>query len=142
MSRGHGGGGRQRAGSCSGAAPLIIVPILPHSAWAAAAAIVLTVARFLFAAILARRLSLTDFGQYVYGQWLADLTFMVCSLGAMGAISRYVAEFRHDPGLLTAVVRRWRPFALGLPWVAAAAVPFAAWPVSYTHLTLPASDLV
>ena len=96
--------------------------ILRHSAWAAAGAIVLTVARFLFAAILARRLSLTDFGQYVYGQWLADLTFMVCSLGAMGAISRYVAEFRHDPGLLTAVVRRWRPFALGLPWLAAAVV--------------------
>jgi O-antigen/teichoic acid export membrane protein len=114
------------------------VSILRHSAWAAAAAIVLTVARFLFAAILARRLSLTDFGQYVYGQWLADLTFMVCSLGAMGAISRYVAEFRHDPGLLTAVVRRWRPFALGLPWVAAAAVPFAAW---LSGLSLDANGL-
>jgi O-antigen/teichoic acid export membrane protein len=103
------------------------VSILRHSAWAAAAAIVLTAGRFLFAGILARRLSLTDFGQYAYGQWLADFTFMVCSLGAMGAISRYVAEFRHDPGLLAAVVRRWRPFALGLPWLAAAVVPFAAW---------------
>ncbi len=101
--------------------------ILRHSAWAAAAAIVLTAARFFFAGILARRLSITDFGQYAYGQWLTDFTFMVCSLGAMGAISRYVAEFRHDPGLLAAVVRRWRPFAFGLPWLAATVVPCAAW---------------
>ncbi len=112
--------------------------ILRHSAWAAAAAIVLTAARFFFAGILARRLSLTDFGQYAYGQWLADFTFMVCSLGAMGAIGRYVAEFRHDPGLLAAVVRRWRPFAHGLPWLAAAVVPFAA---SLSGLTLDANGL-
>lgn len=101
--------------------------ILRHSAWAAAAAIVLTASRFLFAGILARRLSLTDFGQYAYGQWLADFIFMVCSLGAMGVIARYVAEYRYDPGLLAAVVRKWRPFALGLPCLAAAVVPFAAW---------------
>lgn len=101
--------------------------VLRHSAWAAAAAVVLAGSRFAFAAILARRLALTDFGQYAYGQWLADFTFMVCSLGATGAIGRYIAEFRHDPVLLAGVVRRWRPFAWGLPWIAAALVPFGAW---------------
>ncbi len=83
--------------------------------------------RFVFTAIIARRLSVTDFGQYAYGQWLADFTFLLCSLGATGAISRYVAEFRHEPGRLAAFVRYCRPIALGLPCLAAALIPVGAW---------------
>ena len=101
--------------------------ILRHSAWAAAAAIVLTGSRFAFVAIIARRLSMTEFGQYAYGQWLADLSFLLCSLGATGAVGRYVAEFRNDPALTAAFIRRWLPFAIGLPWLAAAVVPLGAW---------------
>lgn len=82
--------------------------------------------RFAFAAIIARRLSVEVFGQVAYGQWLGDVAFLVCSLGATGFIGRYVAEYRDDPGLLTAYVRHWRPFAHALPWVAAAVAPIAA----------------
>jgi O-antigen/teichoic acid export membrane protein len=101
--------------------------LLRHSAWAAAAAITLTVSRFAFAAIVARRLVQAAYGQYAYGQWLIDLAFLVCSLGATGAVSRYAAEFRHDAGLLAAFFRRWRPFALGLPWVGSLAVLAGVW---------------
>ena len=92
--------------------------ILRHSAWAAAAAITLTAARFALAAIIARRLSQAGFGQYAYAQWLNDLAFLFCSLGATGVAARYVAEFRSQPGWLSAFIRRWRQFALGLPFLA------------------------
>ena len=83
--------------------------LLRHSAWSAAAAITLTGSRFVLAAILARRLAQTGYGQYAYGQCLVDLSFLLCSLGATGAVSRYAAEYRHDPALLAAFMRRWQP---------------------------------
>lgn len=101
--------------------------IIRHSAWAAAAALVLAGSRFVFVAIIARRLSITEFGQYAYGQWLGDFIFLLCSLGATGVIGRYLAEFRHQPGVLVALARHWRPFALGLPLLAAALVPLGVW---------------
>ncbi len=64
---------------------------------------------------MARRLSIEAFGQFAYGQWLIDLAFLVCSLGVTGVAGRYFAEYRHDPHLLAAVLRRWRPYAFSLP---------------------------
>lgn len=101
--------------------------ILRHSVWAASAAVTLTASRFALAAILARRLSQDAFGQYAYAQWLVDISFLLCSLGATGAVSRYSAEYRHDPGFLAAFLSLWRPFALGLPVAAAATAALGAW---------------
>src|SRR5687768_7554695 len=69
----------------------LTLSILRQSAWAAAAAVFFTASRFAFTAIIARRLSVSEFGQYAYGQWLADLAFLLCSLGATGTIARYIA---------------------------------------------------
>lgn len=100
--------------------------LLRSSAWAASAALLLTLSRFALGAILARRLTQAAFGQFAYGQWLVDLSFLLCSLGATGAVSRYAAQYRHDPGLLAHFLRRWQPFAVGLPFIAALGVLMGA----------------
>lgn len=96
--------------------------LLRNSAWAGAAAITLAVSRFVLAAILARTLTQDVFGQYAYGQWLVDLSFLLCSFGVTSAASRYVAEYRHSPPLQSAFLRRWQPFSIGLPILAAGGV--------------------
>jgi O-antigen/teichoic acid export membrane protein len=89
-----------------------------QAALAALAAIVITGSRFVLAAIAARRLSQTEFGQFAYAIWLVDVAFLVCSLGATGAVGRYIAEFRSDERRLTAFMRHWRRWAIGLPLLA------------------------
>lgn len=101
--------------------------ILRHSLWAAASGILITAARFALTAILARRLSPETFGQYVYAQWLVDIGFLVCTLGATGVASRYFAEYRNQPTVLAAIARRWRPFSLGLPFVGSLVAGCGAW---------------
>ena len=100
--------------------------LIRHSAWAAAAAVTLTLARFALVAVVARRLSQAGFGQFVYAQWLVDLTFLVCSFGATGVVGRYVAEFRTRPERLVTFIVRWRPFAFGLPLLTGSAVLLGA----------------
>lgn len=101
--------------------------LIRQSLWAAVAAVTLAASRFAVTAILARRLSVPEFGQFAYGQWLVDLAFLVCSLGVTGVAGRYLAEYRHDAGRSSAVVRLWRPFAFGLPVLAAVVALLAAW---------------
>ncbi|UUZ63753.1 oligosaccharide flippase family protein [Polaromonas sp. P1-6] len=101
--------------------------LLRQSSLAAVAALVLTGSRFALAAILARRLSSSGFGQFVYAQWLVDMAFLVCSLGATGAVSRYVAEYHSDAAKLNAFIQKWRPWALGLPALAGGAVVVGTW---------------
>lgn len=101
--------------------------LIRQSIWAAAAAITLAVSRFAFTAIIARRLSVAAFGQFAYGQWIVDLTFLVCSIGATGVAARYLAEFRHDAGLSSAIARLWFPFAIGLPGLAGIAGLAGVW---------------
>ncbi len=101
--------------------------ILRHSAWSAAAAIVLTGSRFAVVAILARRLSQGAFGQYAYAQWLVDISFLFCSLGLTGAISRFAAQYSHTPLLLSGLFRRWWPLAIGLSLLTGLTVLCAAW---------------
>lgn len=101
--------------------------LVRQTAAAAAAAIALTASRFLLTAILARRLSMSAFGQFAYAQWLVDTAFLVCSLGATAVASRYFAEYRHDPSRLAGVADRWRPYAVGLPLVAGTVAAAAAW---------------
>lgn len=101
--------------------------LIRQSIWAAAAAITLAVSRFAFTAIIARRLSVAAFGQFAYGQWIVDLAFLVCSLGATGVAARYLAEFRHDAGLSSAIARLWFPFAIGLPGLAGIAGLAGVW---------------
>src|SRR5258708_30270363 len=86
--------------------------ILRHSAWSAAAAIVLAGSRFAVVAILARRLSQGAFGQYAYAQWLVDISFLFCSLGVTGAIGRFAAPYSHAPLLLSGLFWRGGPPAL------------------------------
>ena len=87
-----------------------------HAVWSAGAAIVLTGSRFALAAVLARRLSPEAFGQYAYAQWLVDISFLLLTFGATGAVSRYAAEFRHDPVWVAGFLKVWRRYALLLPF--------------------------
>jgi O-antigen/teichoic acid export membrane protein len=111
--------------------PLLLIR---NSVWAAAAAVTLTAARFALIAIVARRLSQAGFGQFAYAQWLIDLAFLICSLGAPGVASRYVAEYSTRPEKLAALILRWRPFAFGLPAVTSGGVLLGAL-VSGLHLS-------
>ena len=97
------------------------------SLWAVAAAITLIASRFTLTAIIARRLGTGGFGQFAYGQWLVDMAFLICSLGATGVVGRYLAECREDAGMMSAVVRRWYPYALGLPCLTGLAVVLGVW---------------
>lgn len=105
--------------------------LLRQSALAALSAITLAGSRFAFTAILARRLSMGDFGRFAYAQWLVDIAFLVCALGATGAVSRYAAEFGSDERTLQAFIRVWRRWALGLPLMAGLVVLIGAWISGY-----------
>ncbi|HML96809.1 MAG TPA: lipopolysaccharide biosynthesis protein [Thermodesulfobacteriota bacterium] len=109
---------------------------------AALAAIALTGSRFVLTAIAARRLSQADFGQFAYAIWLVDIAFLVCSLGATGAVGRYAAELRADTPRLAAFMHHWRPWAAGLPLlaglVAVVGAKFAGLPLDMTSLMLVA----
>ena len=107
--------------------------LLRQSALAAMSAIVLSGSRFAFTAILARRLSLENFGHFAYAQWLVDIAFLVCALGATGAVSRYAAEFRSDEIKLESFMRAWRRWALGLPLLGGIVVLIGAWMSGYEH---------
>jgi O-antigen/teichoic acid export membrane protein len=87
----------------------------------------MTASRFAVTAILARRLATDAFGVYAYSQWLIDIGFLVCTFGATGVASRYLAEYRHQPDMMVAVLRRWRPFSVALPFAAALAAGAGAW---------------
>ena len=100
--------------------------LLLQSSWAAAAALTAAASRFALTTILARRLSEGPFGQFAYGFWLVNLVFLVCSLGASGATSRYFAQYHSDAPLLSAVARRWQAYALGLSGLTGASVLVAA----------------
>ena len=104
-----------------------------HAFWSAGAAIVLTGSRFVLAAVLARRLSHEAFGQYAYAQWLVDISFLLLTLGATGAVSRYTAEYRHDPAWVAGFLRAWRRYALLLPFGAGLVAVLGS---SISHLDL------
>lgn len=100
--------------------------LIRQSSYAVAAALLLTGSRFALSAIIARRLTEVGFGQFVYAQWLVDIAFLVCSLGATGAASRYMAEFRSNADRLDAFLLIWRPWALALPFFAGIGVVIGA----------------
>ena len=100
----------------------LFMSLIRQSAWAACAAVTVVGSRFLLTAVLARKLSPSAFGPVPYGQWLVDLAFLLCSFGATGAIGRYAAEYRGNPAILSGLVRRWLPYALGLPLLAGTCV--------------------
>jgi len=89
--------------------------LIRKSMVSASAAISISGGRFLLIAILARRLSSSELGQFVYAQWLVDMAFLICAFGINGAASRYIAEYAHDPSRSAAFLRRWLPWALILP---------------------------
>lgn len=126
-------GTRANAAPCqdarSGRLDLALKPmsLIRASAWAASAAILITLARFALAAILARKLSLEGFGQYAYAQWVVDIAFLVCSLGVTGVLSRYLAEYGGQPVVRAALVRAWMPLILGLPVAGAVAAVGGMW---------------
>ena len=102
---------------CEGQAGRRVVrmSLIRKSMMSASAAISVSGGRFLLMAILARRLSSTEFGQFVYAQWLVDMAFMICAFGINGCASRYFAEYSHDPSRAAVFLRRWLPWALFLP---------------------------
>lgn len=86
------------------------------------ATIVMVGSRFALSAIAARRLSEMGFGQFAYAMWLVDISFLACSLGAAGTVSRYASEFRGDEPKLAAFMGRWRRRAVAVPFLSVAAV--------------------
>jgi O-antigen/teichoic acid export membrane protein len=96
--------------------------LLKRSALSAAAGIILTSSRFALAAVLARRLTSTGFGQFVYTQWLIDIIILICSLGITGAASRYVAEYQSDSRRLVSFLTQWRRWAGCLPVLSACSI--------------------
>ena len=115
-----------------------VVSLIRQTAWAAAATVVISVSRFALAAILARRLSMDLFGKFAFAQWLVDVVFLACSLGVTGVLARYVAEYRHDAHMASAMIRRALPFAMGLPLVAGIVVIAG---VKLSDVALSAEDL-
>ena len=89
--------------------------LIRKSFLSALTAIVMAGGRFLLIAIVARRLSSAGFGQFVYAQWLVDIVFMVFAMGVNGVAGRYLAEYARDPTRRALLMRRWFPWALGLP---------------------------
>src|SRR4051794_2727737 len=83
-----------------------------QSASAAVAAVVSSASRMLLVTILARRLTAGGFGQFVYAQWVIEISILVFSFGAPAAVSRYAAEFGSDAGLVSAFLRRWVKWAV------------------------------
>lgn len=100
--------------------------LIRKSSYAALTALVIAGSRFLLLAILARRLSTAGFGQFAYAQWLVDIAFLAVAFGANGVASRYLAEFGNDTSRRTLLMRRWLPWALGLPLLAGGAAAAAA----------------
>lgn len=96
------------------------------ASFAALAAVALTASRFLLTAIVARRLSQADFGRFAYVVWLIDIGFLICSLGATGAVSRYAAEFRGEPPRLAAFMRSWSRWGLWIPLITGGAAVLGA----------------
>ena len=97
------------------------------SALSALSAIILAGSRFVLIAILARRISPYDFGQFVYVQWLVDLTFLVCSFGLTGTIGRYISEYNEDTEKLSSFMEKIKPWALGLSLLTGACVLVGLW---------------
>lgn len=110
--------------------------LLRQSALAALSAITMAGSRFAFTAILTRRLSVDEFGRFAYAQWLVDIAFLACALGATGAVSRYAAEFRSDERTLQTFIRVWRRWALGISLLSGFVVLFGAWLSGYEIDTL------
>lgn len=109
------------------------------SALSALAAIILTGSRFALIAILARRVSPSDFGQFVYVQWLVDVTFLVCSFGLTGTIGRYIAEYNGDTEKLSAFIGKLRPWALGLSFLTGFSVLVGLW---LSEITLSLNSMI
>jgi len=109
--------------------------LIRQSAHAGMSAILVAGSRFVFIAILSRRLSPESFGQFVYSQWLVDTAFLLCSLGATGVASRYIAEFRSDASNLAGFISRWQLWALALPVLGGLAVTVGARFSGYTFDT-------
>ena len=97
-----------------------------HIAWSSAAAVLLTGSRFVLLAILARRLDSHALGLYAYAQWMVDIGLLVASLGATGAASRYIAEYRSRPGLMQTFLRLWRIPSFLLPLLGSVIVVLGA----------------
>jgi O-antigen/teichoic acid export membrane protein len=89
--------------------------LIRKSLMAALAAMVASGGRFVLMAIVARRLSSIELGQFVYAQWLVDMSFMFCAFGVNGSASRYFAEYAHDPSRRAVFLLRWLRWALILP---------------------------
>lgn len=89
--------------------------LIRKSLISALSAIIISGGRFLLTVIVARRFSSTEFGQFVYAQWLVDMAFMMCAFGVNGIAGRYFAEYAHDPLRRAVFLRCWLPWALTLP---------------------------
>jgi O-antigen/teichoic acid export membrane protein len=90
------------------------------------AAVALSGSRFALSAIVARHASASEFGAFVYAQWLIDISFLVVSCGVTGVASRYVAQYRGDAVRLSEFLRKWPLWSSILPAVAGAGVLLGA----------------
>jgi O-antigen/teichoic acid export membrane protein len=99
---------------------------------AAMAAVIAAGSRFIFIAILARHLTVEAFGQFAFAQWLVEISFLVCTMGATGAVSRYVAEYRGENRDSSHFICAWRPWAFAAPVGSGVAALIGAMFLGYT----------
>lgn len=64
-----------------------------NTAWSGLAAVVMSVGRLGLAAVVARRLSTTEFGDLVFSQWVVDTVFLFGSFGLTGAATRFFPHY-------------------------------------------------
>src|SRR5471030_1243676 len=64
-----------------------------NTAWSGLAAVVMSAGRVGLAAVVARRLSTTEFGDLVFIQWVVDTVFLFGSFGLTGAATRFFSQY-------------------------------------------------
>jgi O-antigen/teichoic acid export membrane protein len=77
------------------------------TAWSALAAIVMSAGRLVLAAILARKLGPTHFGEFVFTQWVIDIVFVLGSFGLTGVATRFFAQYRFEGAAIYKAFGRW-----------------------------------
>ena len=95
--------------------------LLKSTAYASLAGLVVSGGRFALTVVLARKLTVIDFGQFAYVQWLVDTLYLCLSFGAGAMASRYLAQYATQPALLHTFQRRLSVAYLVVPLLVMAA---------------------
>src|SRR5262245_5908608 len=74
------------------AAPGGSISLVRDTAISAASTLALTAGRLLLTLILARALSQEDYGRFIYGQWIVDMSMILLGFNAPGLLTRFLPD--------------------------------------------------